>query len=304
MITTFNTMPISRSCRPFAKGLIIAALLATSGLLSGCGVALKFAYNQGNGIAYRWLDGYADFNGEQTLRVRSGLDEWFAWHRRSQLPEYADLLARLRVDIPRDTTATQMCGLFGEVRSRFDTALEHARPAIADVLLLMKPKQIANVEKKYAERNEQYRDDFLQPDRDERRKAAIEREIDWSEKLYGRLDDRQRRLIAVSVGDSPFDADISYAERLQRQRDALTVMRKLATGDATRADADAEVRAYAGRIEQSPRADYRRYARKVIDYNCAFAATLHNSMSAEQRRSAADTLKNYEGDLRSLAADA
>ena len=304
MITTSNPMSISRSCRPFAKRLIIAALLAASALTSGCGMAMKLAYNQGSGFAYRWLDGYADFNGEQTLRVRSGLDEWFAWHRRTQLPDYADLLASMRADIARDTTAAHMCRLFGEVRSRFDAALDHARPAIVDVLLLMKPKQLASVGKKQAERNEQYRDDYMQPDRDARRKAAVEREIDRSEKLYGRLDDAQRGLIATSVAASPFDAERSYAERLRRQQDALTVMRRLAAGDATRADADVEIRAYMARIDQSPRADYRRYAQQVIDHNCAFAASLHNSTSAEQRRSAADTLKNYEDDLRSLAGDA
>lgn len=296
-------MRVARSALS-ARSLIIVALLAMISLLGGCGMAMKLAYNQGSGIAYRWLDGYADFNGEQTLRLRAGLDEWFAWHRRDELPVYADLLAEARADLPRDASAERMCRLFGEVRSRLEAALDHAQPTIVDVLLLLKPKQIASIEGKYAERNEKYRDDYLQPDPKDRQRAAVEREIERSEKLYGRLDETQRRLIAASVASSPFDAEQSYAERLRRQQDALDTLRRLVNNDASRADAEAAVRAYAARIERSPRAEYRRYSQVLVDYNCAFAATLHNSTTARQRRSAADTLTGWEDDLRSLAGDA
>ncbi len=66
---------------------------------------LKLGYGQASGFGFRWLDRYADFDDAQSLRLRTGLDEWFAWHRRSQLPDYADLLARARTEVLADVSA-------------------------------------------------------------------------------------------------------------------------------------------------------------------------------------------------------
>ena len=40
-------------------------------------------------LVYWWLDRYIDFNDTQTPRVHEAIKQWFAWHRRSQLPDYA-----------------------------------------------------------------------------------------------------------------------------------------------------------------------------------------------------------------------
>jgi hypothetical protein len=304
MITTFSTMPPPVLRRTCSRPLIIAALLVLASALSSCSLALKLGYDQGSPIAFRWLDGYVDFNDAQSLRARSALDEWFAWHRRTQLPDYADLLARAELELPANTTPERMCAWSSEIRTRIDTAFEHARPALVDVVITLAPLQIANIEKKYAERNETFRDDYLQRNPAARREAGVEREIEHAERLYGSLDDAQRQMIGRRVADSPFDAELSYAERLRRQRDALSLLRRLAGSAATRADADAEIRAYVQRLDRSPSDDYRRYARRLTAYNCAFAAALHNLTSREQRLVAAEKLKRYERDLRALAAAA
>ncbi|MDQ2927152.1 MAG: DUF6279 family lipoprotein [Caldimonas sp.] len=304
MITTFNTMPPPVLRRVRFRLPIIAALLIVIATLCGCGVALKLGYDQGSPLAFRWLDGYVDFNDAQSLRVRGALDEWFAWHRRTQLPDYADLLVRAEAEVLANTTPERMCAWAGEIRRRVDVAFEHARPTVAEVLPTLTPQQIANVEKKYAERNENWRDDYLQRDPARRREAAVDREVERAEKLYGSLDDAQRDSVQKWVADSPFDAELSYTERLRRQHDVTAVLRRLGGSGATRADADTEIGAYLQRLDRSPNEDYRRYAVRLSDYNCAFAATLHNATSPAQRRAAQQRLKGYERDLSSLAADA
>jgi hypothetical protein len=301
MITTFNTMPPPVLRRVRLRLPIIAALLLAAALCA-CSLALRLGYDQGSPLAFRWLDGYVDFNDAQSLRVRGALDEWFAWHRRTQLPDYADLLARAEVEMAANTTPERTCAWSNEIRSRIDTGFEHARPALVDVVMTLAPQQIANVEKKYAEHNERFRDEYLQRDPVERRKAAVEREIERAEKLYGSLDDAQRRMVARRVADSPFDAELAYAERLRRQQDALSLLRRLSSPGATRAEAG--IAAYVQRLDRSPNDDYRRYVRRLVDYNCAFAAAVHNRTSSEQRRVAAKKLQGYELELRALAAAA
>jgi hypothetical protein len=56
------------------------------------------------------------------------------------------------------------------------------------------------------------------------------------------------------------------------------------------------------RLERSPDAEYRAYQLRLGEYNCAFAAQLHNATTPTQRRQARDTLKGWENDLKSLIA--
>jgi len=279
-------------------------LFALCLLLEGCSVALKFGYNQGSALAFRWLDGHVDFDEAQTARVRTALDEWFLWHRRSQLPEYAELLARAQLDLADDISAERMCGWATEVRSRLDLALERATPAIAELMLTLTPQQIANIERRNAEKNDEFRDDFLQRDPQRRRRAAIRREMERAEDLYGRLDDVQRELVARAVAESPFDPVLALEERRRRQQDAVAGLRRLIAARAGRSEAEAEVRAWSQRLTRSPRDDHRRYAERLTEYNCAFAASLHNATTPAQRRTAARKLKGYEDDVRALAGEA
>ena len=109
MTTTFKTMPPSALRRPIVRRSIIGAV-ATALVLATTGCSLiKLGYGQASGLAYRWLDRYVDFDNEQSLKVRQALDEALAWHRRTQLPDYVQLLARAEVEIAADTTPERMC---------------------------------------------------------------------------------------------------------------------------------------------------------------------------------------------------
>jgi hypothetical protein len=109
--------------------------------------------------------------------------------------------------------------------------------------------------------------------------------------------------MAASLARSPFDADLWLAERHTRQQDAVQVLGKLIRDKATREQAQAALRAYADRIEHSPHEPYRRYTDRLNEFNCAFAAALHNGTTVAQRRHAVKTLAGWESDLRAIAAE-
>ena len=58
---------------------------------------------------------------------------------------------------------------------------------------------------------------------------------------------------------------------------------------------------YGERMARSPREAYRGYQEKLENYNCAFAAMLHNATTPAQRQAAAAKFKGWENDLRILA---
>jgi len=304
MTTTFNTMPPSALHRPVVRRSIIG-VLATALVLATAGCSLiKLGYGQASGLTYRWLDRYVDFDNEQSLKVRPALDDALAWHRRTQLPDYVQLLARAESEVAADVTPERMCAWAGELRSRIEPVLQQLAPTIADVARTLSPAQIANIEKRFAETNDEYRDDHVQRNPQRRHKAEVKREVERAEMFYGRLDAAQRDLVAQSVTTSPYDAEVAYAERKERQQDVLALVRRLREANGGRDDAIAQVRAYVSGIDRSPRESYRRYSERVIAHRCALASQLHNSASAAQRSEAAKTLAGYRADARDLMGDA
>ncbi|MBC8057202.1 MAG: hypothetical protein H7Y61_11560, partial [Rhizobiales bacterium] len=281
--------------------LIIGAALA---LLGGCS-ALRIGYGTAPDVVYWWLDGYIDFNDTQTPRVREAIRQWFTWHRRTQVPDYAALLARAQTEVVADTTPARVCEWQADVAKRARVAFERIEPAAADLMLTVTPEQIKYLDQRYAKFNAEFRDDYIQADRAKRTEENLKRTLDRAETLYGRFDDAQRARIAEGLLRSPFDAEVWFAERRQRQIEALQMLRKL-TGDgngaANREQAIAALRVYAERVERSPREPYRRYAERLAEFNCAFGASLHNMTTPAQRRTAAQKLAGWEGDLRAIAA--
>ena len=201
-------------------------------------------------------------------------------------------------------TPQQVCRWADELRARLATAFAHGVPMAAQLLPVLKPAQLAQLEQRYRKSNREFEEDFLQRP-DERQKASVKRAVDRAEMLYGRLDDRQRQLIAAGVAASPFDPAAWFAERQAVQGETLQTLARLIAAGPARADREANLaglQALSARLQRAPPGPYRSYQQRLEDYNCAFIAELHNSTTPAQRQAARERLKGWEDDLRALAA--
>jgi len=272
-------------------------------LMAGCS-AVRIGYNHAPDLAYWWFDGYVDFSSDQSALAREAIDDWFQWHRRVELPAYAGLLSRARVQVTGPATAAQACQWFDEVKLRVDAALEHALPGVAEVARRLSPQQLAHLEHKYAEINEELVDRYLQPQAEARARVQLKRALEPIEMIYGRMSGSQRERIAALALGTPFDPPRWIAERHRRQQDTLQTLTRLSTEQASLPQAVAALRALAQRSRVSENEDYRAYQQRLIQFNCAFTAEVHNLTTPEQRRAAAEQLKDWEDDARALAAQA
>lgn len=281
------------------KALIILSLLVP--LLQGCS-ALRLAYGNGPQLAWWWLDGYVDFSREQTPAAKRAVDEFFDWHRRTQLGDYAALLAAAQAQVTEPASAAQVCRWNDTLREKLEPSLQHGLQQAAELLPGLGEAQFKAIERKYARLNDETRNDFLQPDPAVRQAKNLERAIERTERLYGSLDEPQRRVIREGVAASPFNPQLWLAERQRRQRDTLQTLRRLNAERADAAQRLAALRALVGRTEQSPDPEYRAYRQKLVDYNCELGARIHNATTAAQRQRARERLQGWEADLRALAA--
>ncbi len=282
------------------KRLIIGALalLLTLGL-GGCS-ALRLSYNNGAQLAWWWLDGYVDFSREQAPAARLAVERWFDWHRATQVGSYAALLVLAQDQLAAPLTPELACRWSDRIREVLDPALERAIVDFADLVPTLREPQLRHIEQRFGKGIDEMRSDYLQSDAALRQREAVKRTLERVERLYGSVDGAQRASIDASVAASPFNPELWLAERQRRQRDTVQTLRRLLTERADRDQRIAALRVLVQRSGESPDPGYRAYQRKLRDYNCAFAAQIHNAMSTAQRQAARETLKGWEDDLRSL----
>ncbi len=295
MITTFNAMPMSR-----IKTVIIGLLLVLTGpFLTGCS-ALRLGYSNGPTLAWIWIDGYFDFSRAQSPEVQKKLDGWFAWHRSSQLSDYAALLASAQAEVPEPTTPAAACRWADRIRDQLEPALQRAVADFAELVPGLGEPQLRHLERRYGKIIDEMRGDYLQPDAADRLRDSVKRTVDRAEQLYGSLDDAQLRVIRAGVVASPFNPELWLLERQRRQRDVLQTLRRLQAERADVQQRTAALRGLVERTERSPNAEYRAYQVKLTDYNCSLAAQIHNATTPAQRLKAREKLKGWEDDARSL----
>ena len=288
--------------RPRLFRITVGAALCAVLLLGGCS-AVRVGYNQADWVAYRWLDAYAGFDETQTKGVREALAALFVWHRKTELPDYAELLLKIDADISANVNAERTCGWWSAVRVRLDRVGAQAAPAMVGLAAALKPAQFESIERRYAKTNAEFRDEFAIPDRARRTVEAAKRVVSRAQWVYGDLDAFQRERIERWMADSPYDPELALEERLRRQQDTLQTLRRLAEGRGDRAKAEADIRTWIQRLGQSPRESYRQHAARVLQFNCRLAADIHNITSATQRRTASAKLKAWAADMRALSAE-
>jgi hypothetical protein len=282
------------------KRVIIGCLaLCVALALGGCS-AVRLSYNNGAQLAWWWLDDYVDFSREQTPAARLAVDRWFEWHRASQLAGYAEVLVAAQAQMGEPLTPALACRWWDRLREAVEPALDRGLVDFAELVPGLREPQWRSIEKRYAKTVDQMRADHLQPDAAVRQQESLKRTLERVERLYGAVDEAQRRSIAAAVAASPFNPELWITERQRRQRDAIQTLRRLAAERADRDQRIAALRVLVQRTELSPDTEYRAYQQRLSAYNCAFAAQIHNAMSPAQRQKARETLKGWEDDLRSL----
>jgi hypothetical protein len=290
-------MTISRFIRTFR---FIALIIAAS-WLAGCS-AIKLAYNQAPTLAYGWLDGYLDFNDQQSPQVRDALNRLFAWHRASELPKTADLLARTAALMSGEISGQQACQLYDQARGLMDSITAQALPRLAELAPSIQAEQISHLQRKYAKNTDEFRRDFMSAKSERSESKRLKRSIHRSEMLYGKLDDSQISVIQQLLAASIFDAATSLRERQRRQQELLDILGGLSGVKASAATSEQALRSYIQRAWESPDPAYRAYAQRLTSQACQSFASIHARTTAAQRAHAVKVLRGYELDLRTLAA--
>jgi hypothetical protein len=300
MITTSKAfmsfiLILRRIIRHASVWVALAALMT----LSGCST-IKVVYNNSDDLIYWWLDGYADLQGEQKQFTRDTLAELQRWHRQQQLPEYVALLKRMQTMAPNDITPAQVCAVTEDMKTSFVTLLRFVEPANTKLASQLKPEQLISIRKRFDKTNKNWKEDWLDPNAEERLRYRTKQATNRLEDFYGRLDKPQRDVLHQWLSTSMFDPALSYADRERRQADSLQTFQRIAQEGVATSQTQSLLRALTERSFNSPNERFRTYSKALWQENCEGFAKLHNSTTPAQRQHMVEALRGYEADFKIL----
>jgi hypothetical protein len=275
-------------------------LLALCTLLTACG-AIKLTYNNADSLVYWWLDGYVDFTADQKVHVKNEMQALHQWHRRTQLPAFAEMTQSLQTMASNEVTPEQLCTLADRVQERLLPPLSaYLEPQVLWLVTHLSAAQIKSIEEKYAKNNEKWLEEWQPKTKRELVKNTEKSIRERTDSLYGGLENDQRKWLQETISTSPFNSKMAYAERLRRQQDMSMTLKDIQARKLSIDGAREPIRALMQRSFVSPDAAYLVYAARMKQSNCELYAKLHNSMNAAQRAHALSMFKDYERDFNTL----
>jgi hypothetical protein len=296
-------LPRCRASSARSRALLVTLALASTLALGACGL-VKVGYRNGDIVGVWWLDRYLDLSGDQKDFVKPRLHQLLAWHRRTQLPDYATFGAELQDKAMGEVTASEVTGFADSMRRRATTTVEHALPDLADLALQLTPANVDALRRKFAKDDTKWRDEFMDGDDDAQKKARYEKSLERIEEWYGRFNGEQRKRIRALSDERPMDNDVLLAERQRRERDLVALLAKVVRDKPPREEVVAMMKAYADAFDHNP--DAKQYAALEAwrHKTEAMDAEVHNLATPDQRRRASQKLQDWIDDFRSLSAEA
>jgi HPt (histidine-containing phosphotransfer) domain-containing protein len=283
----------------FTRWVPIIGALALAVSLGGCS-AVRLGYNNAPGLATWWLDDYFDFDTDQSARLRTELEGLIVWHRKEELPLFAEKLKNLRGAATQPITPEQVCAVYTFTLTRMQSTAERLAPTLAGIAPTLQAAQLEHLSRQFDKRNREWRKEWMDGSAAQRIDRRVEKLVDRAESFYGRLDAQQRSALRTNVLNSAFNPELSYREVLRRQQDTLQTLKTLRTGAYPEGQAQALIRALLERSLTSPDATYRQYLANMTAQSCTSIANLHNSASPSQRDKLAQVLLDYENEVRAL----
>lgn len=279
----------------------VAAWLALLVLvpLVGCS-AMKLGYQQGDRLVYWWVDRHVDVSAAQDPPTREAIARFFAWHRRTQLPEIAAVLARVRNEVQQPVSEETVRLAQADLQRLTRQAYDNAIPDLADLMLTLSPAQIDHMQAKFAESNAKYRRQYLRGDAQARESARFDKIMDYARLVYGRFSGEQETAIRAAMGPLMEQAEWRYAERERRQQEWLALARQVQATRPPKAELMAMLRRFADHWVKPPDRDSAEHYEARNRAAVALTATIANLTTPEQKAHAAKRFQGWIDDTHAL----
>ena len=270
-----------------------ALALALAWLLCGCST-VRFAYE--NADTYlRWkASSYLDLSGDDAEELDDRIDDFHAWHRKSELPKYVKLAAEAEQRFADGLSRQDLVWGYDSVRAQARDSLRKGAELIAPLLDRLTPEQIGQIERRIAEENRQYYRDYLRGSERERRKKRAKFAADRLEDWVGKLTQAQVERVREYAERAPMVDELRDRDRRRLQKDIIAMLRAR--------QARARLAERVAHWESGREPGYTAALDAWRDQYFAMLMDIDRTLTPEQRARALRSMRRYAADFQALAA--
>lgn len=285
-----NSFSENRLCR-----LVIALVMLCC--LAGCGV--KIVYNQLDWLIPWYVGDYLDMDGEQDAFFEERLESYLAWHRKSQLPEYAAFLRAVASNVADGLTEVEVEHIQGETERLGRVLMERLAPDIIALFAGANDKQLTMLFDTLDKDGEGFRKRYAKLSLEQQREKQVEEVVETVERWTGALSDDQEAMIA------------SWGQQYQPMNDELyqagLVWRAEFKQILEQRGLPEQYRARFNHLLTTPDFGWSKSFNEKADENKHSLTQLYFSLdktfTSKQRKRIIETLQNYANDFEQLAKD-
>lgn len=276
----------------------LTLLLLALGMGSGCSV--KFAYNNLDRFARWGVSDYLQMNAEQRRYFDSEFAKLHEWHRRTQLPAYADFLESVPHTLADGTDSAELLLMEQTVLGWAEVMMERGLPMTAHILRSMTDEQVAQLPDRLQESNDEIADPEGHGDLARAQAQWAEEVADGFKRFAGRVTQAQQAYLSARSVDYIPEREMWSEYRVRWQADLLALLRRR----DQEADFDQRFFALARNRERYYGAELAGVFAHNEDLSREIAQWLLNHLTQEQRRRLNERLLDLATDFRELAGSA
>jgi len=272
--------------------LKVTLALAAAALLAAC-TALRLAYDNADTYLLFRAKSYLDLDAKGSDELDERIDEFFAWHRRTALPQYARLSEEAAKRVTRGLSREDLVWGYDSLVAHARQSLRFAAERVAPLLDRLTPQQVAHMERRFAEDNRKFAREYLRGSEAERRKRRARRLEERLEDWLGNLSHVQAEKVRQFSERTPLYDELRAKDRQRMQAEFVDMIRKRETQKRL---PDWIANWDHGR-DPAHLAASERFRQEYL----TLLLEIDKTLSSEQRNRAAANFRRYAEDFRVLA---
>ena len=269
------------------------AALGAACLLTACS-AMRFTYEHADSYLRWQASRYVELRGAPAEDLDRRIAAFHAWHRAQALPQYERLAREAARRLEGGLAPEDLVWGYDSFVAQARESLRQAGAQLGPVLDRLEPRQLAHLERAFAEDNRRFARENLRGDEKERRKRRTKRTAERLEDWVGKLSAAQLERVRQYSERAPLFDELRLRDRQRLQAELVAMAR---AREAARRLPEAAAYADRGRepaYSAAVLAQRREYFAMMLD--------LDRMLTREQRADAARRLRSLAGDFAALAA--
>ena len=207
--------------RTYYKNIILS-LVAT--FFISCSTT-KIAYNYADFFVLNWFDSYIDLNESQRSDIKNKVDNFFIWHRKSELPKVIVFLEDIKFRYKGGLKKDDISWISDQSKIFWDRILNHIEADLAAFLLTISDSQVFQAKEAMLEKEDDWLIEQSKMTSDELHSHVLSRLYEFLEDWMGNLEVHQKKQIAAWVKTDPNWILIKLRNREKFQNDLIDILK-------------------------------------------------------------------------------